>query len=295
VIELFYEILLVIGILALLIVPSIYFGWKYAFPPRRNFDETPKEAGLYYEEVSFNDSLGNIKAWYIPSKISNKIIIMAPGFGANKSALIELAIPLQREGFDLLAVDLRGQGESDPGPCTYGQGESKTILAAASWIRSNKQTMQKKISVIGFSIGASAALIAATSTYEIDTVIAESAIYNMNSTIKNELKEMLGLVGFIYNPFVQLFYRYYAGTSYRQLNILGNQDQFKANKIMLIHDALDKISNIESAKKMYEKINVDKKLWEVPESAHAQAFFNNQNEFVQKVVDYINEDVKHKK
>lgn len=288
-IELLFGSLMIVAASGLIIIPSIHFSKKYAFPKRRIIDDTPEKADLSFNSVKFSDGMGEIKAWYIPAKDSDKIIIIVPGFGANKSVLLDLAPPLHKEGFDLLMIDLRGQGESDSGPCTFGVEESRTILASIDWIKNNILTQRKRISIIGFSIGATAALIAATHSDKIDTIISEGAIYDLNSVIKKGMKQAIGILGLIYYPIVRMLYRHYTGISPKYVNLIDNSQDFRAKKIMIISDSLDKISDIESAKMFYKKIKGGRMLWEVEGAQHSQAFYKNQEEFIQRVVKYIRE------
>jgi len=281
-------VILVAGILAMLILPSIYFGKKYAISTRSPISRTPSDIGIAYSPVSLMDDGKNIKAWYIPSRGSDKVLIMIPGYGTNKSTLIDLVAPFNKEGFDLLAMDLAGQGESDPDRCTYGFDNFNSVLAAIEWVRSNRETQRKKITVLGFSIGATAALVAASKTDQLDSVIAEGAIYNMKNIMKIQL-QVLGLLGSLYVPLVMLVYRRTARASPQQLNALGRGYSFKAKKLMIIQDSLDKISPVKPAREIYAKITAKKEFWEVKESSHTGAFYKNQDEFIRRIADFINE------
>jgi pimeloyl-ACP methyl ester carboxylesterase len=76
-------------------------------------------------------------------------------------------------GYDVLAIDLRGHGESGGSIVSPGLLEARDILGALRYIRSHGNN--EPVALLGVSYGAVASLIAAAESPEIAAVISDSA------------------------------------------------------------------------------------------------------------------------
>lgn len=279
-------ILLIVASVLFFIVPSFFFGHRLARPKRSAISQTPETVNLNYCDISFStEDNSAIKAWRIPSR-SKTITVVVPGFGINKSNLMDIIKPMYDAGLDLLVIDLRGQGEGADGPCTYGINESLDVLSAIKWIRSNNDTKDKPISVFGFSVGASAALLASTKTEDISALIIDSAIYDFKLTTKMALKKMFGLIGTLFVPITIQFYSKFANVNANRLNFVDSAHWLKAKKILMIHGEKDRVSDISLANAAFEKIKIKKEIW-ITDSEHTHAFFDHQAKYILRVTDFI--------
>ena len=83
-------------------------------------------------------------------------VVLAHGFTETKNQkyIVELSALLHRNGWHVLAIDLRGHGESrklSPAPITFGWKEADDILAAARLLRG--EAKPTSIAALGFSMG----------------------------------------------------------------------------------------------------------------------------------------------
>jgi uncharacterized protein len=100
-----------------------------------------------------------------------RAIVIAPGFYNSKEALLlkDLADYLANDGYDVFLMDFRGHGSSS-GLFNWTSREYLDLLAVVGYV----QERYKKIGVIGFSLGAATALIAAVKSAAIHSLIAIS-------------------------------------------------------------------------------------------------------------------------
>lgn len=98
-----------------------------------------------------------------------RAIIIAPGFYNSKQALLlqGLAEELAGKGYDVFLMDFRGHGKSS-GLFHWTSSEYFDLLAVVKDVRQTHE----RIGVIGFSLGAATAIIAASKSADIRTVIA---------------------------------------------------------------------------------------------------------------------------
>ncbi|MEK7062337.1 MAG: alpha/beta fold hydrolase [Patescibacteria group bacterium] len=92
-------------------------------------------------------------------------LVLSHMMPATKESYKNLAIKAQNNGYESVAIDLRGHGESDDGPEGFldfsDLKHQKSILdlkAAVDYLINNKKATPEKISFIGASIGANLSL-----------------------------------------------------------------------------------------------------------------------------------------
>jgi len=119
-------------------------------------------------------------------------LILAPMMPSTKESYDDLAQRFQNLGYESLAIDLRGHGESDAGPDGYlkfsDNEHQKSILdlqAAADYLVKERQATSGKIIFIGASISANLALQYISEHQEFKTAILLSAGLNYRG-IKTE-------------------------------------------------------------------------------------------------------------
>lgn len=103
---------------------------------------------------------------------ASALIVLVHGFSASKDNrdVVSLAMRLRDEGFDVVAYDARGHGESE-GECTLGDLEHHDVAAAVTWARRRSS----RIVLVGASMGAVAVLHHAASGPDVAGVVVVSS------------------------------------------------------------------------------------------------------------------------
>lgn len=109
-------------------------------------------------------------------------LVMAHMMPATKESWKGLAEYFRRAGYESLAIDLRGHGESDGGPTGYNNfsdgDHQKSIFdlkAAVDYLVKEKRAQPGKISFVGASVGANLALEFLSENPEFKTAVLLSA------------------------------------------------------------------------------------------------------------------------
>ena len=165
--------------------------------PSREYEMTPKDVDLTYEEVTIPTEDGaQLKGWYYPAvstKTSYKIIIISDDGDGNMADQIEIASKFLTLGFHVLSYDYRGYGQSSDFAVKkkffiHTQFE-KDLQGALKFVR-EKYTKLTKISFYGQGIGGGLSICVGANDQKIRHVIADSPY-----TYFDEISRMLNSAG----------------------------------------------------------------------------------------------------
>ncbi len=90
------------------------------------------------------------------------------------SSMVSRAAFLYKHGYNVLLFDFQSYGKSQGVMSTLGMVESEDILAAISYIHGLPDMVYSKVGVLGLSMGATAGVLAAARSKDIDALVAES-------------------------------------------------------------------------------------------------------------------------
>ena len=144
-------------------------------PPGPLGPATPAHYGLGYEDAAFRTADGvRLSAWYIPPR-NGAAVVLLPGAGSTRSAVLGQAAVLARHGYGALLADTRGHGRSGGDAMDFGWWGDRDLAAAVSFLDRQSGVRAGKIAVLGESMGGEQALAAAGSDPRIRAVVAEGA------------------------------------------------------------------------------------------------------------------------
>jgi uncharacterized protein len=137
----------------------------------------PAELGLAWDDVRIPGMPGSppLPAWMIPAGRSPAPgVVLVHGWESARDRVLPHAAYLHAAGFHVLAFDVRGCGVNPPevDPVSVGEFAADT-RAAVAWLAGREEVT--RIGVLGHSMGASGALVAAAADPAIAAVIALAA------------------------------------------------------------------------------------------------------------------------
>lgn len=127
--------------------------------------------GRPHEDVTLRTSDGlDLAGWYVPSE-NRAAVIVFPG----RTSRVPHARMLARNGYGILMLDMRGQGESDGDPNVFGWDSPKDLDAAIAFLEARPDVDEGKIGGIGFSVGGEQMIQAGAENDALNAVISEGA------------------------------------------------------------------------------------------------------------------------
>lgn len=100
-------------------------------------------------------------------------VILLPGYGVGKLSMLPWALLLAEAGYQSILVDTRAQGQSSGHYVTYGALESKDLVQLVAALR-KADLIQGRLGLLGDSMGAATALLAAPHLEPLAAVVAIS-------------------------------------------------------------------------------------------------------------------------
>ena len=300
-------ILIVLLFLALLAFFGIGFvaAEQVTAPERKPIDptNTPAAFGLSFEDVTLKSKAGDvdIAAWYIPSADQQRAIILVHGRDANRTVgfeeiesetskghFPEFAAAMQKAGFSVLMIDLRGHGESGQSQYTFGILERGDVQAAVDWL-ADKGYQPGKIGIFGLSLGSASSVGAAYDDPRVGALVLDSLFADLNPMIQAQWKNESGLPKiFLYSTLMMVQLRY--GVDLRTARPIDEIVQFAPRPILLIHctdDELIPISQMEELKVAVPSAQT----WAVPGCIHPEAYFMDPQAYTEKVIGFFSEAI----
>ena len=268
---------------------SGYVGWQLTHPEPEPIAAFPADYGLEKQDIEFRSSMGNVllKGWLIPAQESGKIAVFAHGYGDNRSNVeptLPLAKALHDQGIASLLFDFRNSGESEKDITSVGQFEKADLLSAIDYAKS---LGYEQIGLIGFSMGAATALVAAPETNGVRFVVADSPFADLETYLRDNLSKWSELPDFPFTPLIMTEIPLVTGIDPSKVRPVEAIRKLRDVPILLVHAENDDLVPYENSVALKEASGSDKtELWTTPGDGHIGAYNYDPQQYVKKVTDF---------
>lgn len=154
---------------------AMNFGIRRGLRAEREV-ETAVPSDLPWHEVRIPSANGKqLFGWLIPAQPGAPVLLVMHGWGGNAQMMLPLAAPLHAAGYALLLIDARCHGQSDDDSFASLPRFAEDIEHGIAWLRVQPEMAGVAVGVIGHSVGAGAALLAASRNPTIALVVSLAA------------------------------------------------------------------------------------------------------------------------
>ena len=283
-------VLLVLIVVYLLISYLIASGVTKA--ERKDQEDHPSVYGLVFEEVEFPSRKSDVtlSGWYLPGNTAKPTIIFVHGIGSTRSGdrAVELASRLVERGFNILMFDLRGHGSSGGDQVSGGYFEQWDVLGAFDFL-ARKGVPPVKIGLVGFSMGAATAVLAAAQEPAIGALVADSPYAKASDLVAYEAARQTVLPRWITPIFVPTavqmanwFYGIDLGSLVPEAAVVD-----LPYPILVIHETGDRRIPYQQGQRVHQGAPAGSSIWLVPDVDHVDAFATYPEEYVERVAAYL--------
>ncbi len=288
---------ILVGIVLLVVALSFILVYVNTHPPKYPLNIPPSVYKADYEEISFTSADGIVlKGWLVkPARSGQKssAIIICHGVGANRSDFTELAASLSQRGHFVLLFDFRAHGESGGGRTSLGYHEQKDIEAALAFLMTRSDTIDpKRIGIYGFSMGGSAAILAAAKTGAFSAVVTDSAFTSLRDQAKDAITGFYHLPSFPFLHLAVLGYELYFQTHADAISPVSVIATIAPRPVLIIAGEGDKLIPPENGRKLYAAAREPKELWIIPGAEHGATLAAAGSEYEKRVGEFFDKNLK---
>lgn len=113
--------------------------------------------------------------WFIAAAPGSPALVVMHGWGGNAEMMLPLAAPLHAAGYSLLLLDARCHGQSDGDSFASLPRFAEDIEAGLVWLAVQGEVDPRRLGIVGHSVGAGAALLAASRRDDVRAVVSLAA------------------------------------------------------------------------------------------------------------------------
>lgn len=284
----------IVLLLVAIIGVSVIASNKMASPPRKIGSWTPGDLGLEFDKIEYEAEGGiKLRGWKIKGD-PRRAVILIHGYtsskwdeGCMKPALEMLA----KNGYTVVAVDMRAHGESDGKVTTLGYLEARDVAKIAEDLR---KSGVEKVALYGFSMGGAISLMAAGIARP-DAIVLDSPYVDIRSSGRRWVRRVKGPLGALLRMSYPLITRMVAskiGVKPEELVMFKYVKDVKA-PVLIIAGKRDDLVAVEELRKLYEelgKAGIEAELWEV-DTAHVNAINDYREEYEKRVISFLKKHV----
>jgi fermentation-respiration switch protein FrsA (DUF1100 family) len=247
------------GVLVLAITGGPYLIAHLALHP--GTQTTGAMPRVDYRQVSFRTADGLVlRGWFLPGR-NGSTVILVHGYARDRSELIQEAGWLVENGYSALVFDTRAQGSSDGAFVGMGYLEAMDIRAAVDFVLD--ESPEERIGLMGFSMGAVAAVQEAAQDARVQAVIAVSPFATLRETATYHLRRL--------GPLAPMIIWWGERMTGLKLDILRPVDAVSAlapRAILIMQAGDDDLVPPDSGRQLYAAAGEPKELWSVAGVAH---------------------------
>ena len=231
------------------------------------------------------------------------VILFGLEFGSNRWGCIPYCQFLAENGFDVLAVEFRGQGESDPQPGYEPRQwvtdyEVRDIEAALAYLKSRSDADPKGVGFFGISKGGSAGVIVAAGDPYVRCCVTDG-IFSTRGTMTLYMKKWVAIISTRYwlQRILPLWYyglfadaglrciEETTGCHFPQLEFA--LPRLAPRPLFMIHGGADTYIKPDMARALFARARQPKEFWLVNGAKHNQALQVAGEDYRQRVLAFF--------
>lgn len=223
----------------------------------------------------------SLETWYAPPQ-NGAVIVLVHGSGNSRENVRDYAEMLHRHDYGVLALDMRGHGESDGQTNLLGWEGSRDVGAAVAFLE--HQSDVDAIGGLGLSLGGEVLLGAVSEFPAIQAVVSDGATYRS----LEELHSLPGRDNIL--TAIPNFFMYFAVSIFTRdappLPIIDSITGVDHTRFLLI--AAGNVANEIDYNTLFAgAVGARADLWIVPDTAHTQAYRRDPQTYQARVIAFF--------
>lgn len=256
--------------------------------PRMPLAAYPEHLDLAYDTVQFKATDGvELEGWMIPGRPDRPWLILGHGLGTNRSDLLETAVWLNEEGFNLFLFDFRAHGLSAGRVTSFGWQEQRDLAGALTFLGQHPEVPARPYGYYGISMGGAVGLMVAAKDERIGAIAADSPYPSLHDSLGRHVGLLYRLPKFPFLGLIAATYRLRFGAwpaAMAPEDAIGN---ISPRPVLLIQGEADRRMTAEGARRMYERAGQPKDLWIIPGAGHLEGPGRQPDAYRKRVTEFF--------
>jgi alpha-beta hydrolase superfamily lysophospholipase len=251
-----------------------------------NYSFSPYETQIEgYEEISFQTEDGlRLTGWWLPRPDTQRIVIGLGGHHSPKTDLLGIGSGLWRAGNNVLLFDWRSRGQSEIAQHSLAYYELRDAAAAIDYALA--RIPDARLGLVGFSMGASVALLLAAKSASVRAVVADSPFTGIAEVIAYRAAR-LHLPAQLVVPMADALTGWRYGYRFGAVRPIEAIAALSPRPLLLIHGDADTIIPVSHAQQLFDTAREPKELWVVQGAEHCGGYFADRASYVARVAGFF--------
>jgi pimeloyl-ACP methyl ester carboxylesterase len=252
---------------------------------KNTFEDSPLKNHHDSQQITFEtkDHL-QLKANYFKMPNAQATVILLHGIRSNKEHWTNIALWLNSQGYNAVALDLRAHGQSNGIYCTYGYYEKQDVSDLVDYLIKNGE---QNIGIWGHSLGGAISLQALAKDKRLQFGIIESAYADFNQITKDYSKYYLKFESDWLNDFLLDRAGEMAKFPIDQVNPIDYCPNI-TQPVLIVHGTKDQKIKPANASEIFSRIkSSEKKLLWIKGAGHTDIHEKGGENYLQEVAHFI--------
>jgi pimeloyl-ACP methyl ester carboxylesterase len=282
---------LIVSVLVIILGISAWVAHELTQAKRVPVYGHPTEFDLDYEDITFpsrNDRIP-LKGWYLCSPSESRCIILIQGQGHHRNSpgirALQLGRDLVKHDYSVLLFDFRGRGESGGKRDSTGDREQWDVMGAIDHVLARGIPLER-IGLLGFSLGATVALLVVAKEPRIAAVVSDSAWLDSFVELKQVPFWRFYLPAWFAFP-IALMGRMFFGADFSKVRPIKVVSKIP-RPIFFIHGQQDPVISFQETQELYKASgNPEDRIWIVANTGHVASYRRQPEEYAAKVASFF--------
>jgi uncharacterized protein len=228
-----------------------------------------------------------LAGWTIHTVHGAPAVVLVHGFKTSREEMVPWARFLHDAGYNVLLFDTRGCGKSGGATVGLGATEPRDISLAVELARGQFGTTN--VAVLGISLGAGAAILAASTDPNISAVVADSPWTDQDLQLSRLSFLPIGSLRVPLPPYGIAAVNAIVGADVTKARPLDAIARISPRPILLIHSADDDNATtpVDGSRRLFAAAGEPKNLWVTPRGGHVGAINASPAEYRARVLDFL--------
>ncbi|MFX3632247.1 MAG: alpha/beta hydrolase [Candidatus Pristimantibacillus sp.] len=238
--------------------------------PSKRPNSTKPDADMGWEEIQFKSGESLLAGWLLcPSdggtgqeKSPLPTVIIAHGWGSNRSRVLRYLKPLYDTGYAVFMYDARSHGDSESIKAPSGLMFREDVLAAVDAARQLERVDSDRIAVLGHSLGGFGAVLALAKGLHVRAIVTDSMPIKFETMLRAQLRKSR-IPFFPIGHFIPAIWLLRAGISraeFREASIPEVLSQYAGNNssgrtpVLMVHSIGDDFIPVDDTRKLERQL-----------------------------------------